>query len=165
MPIRKYDADTLGREYAAARRQAGGVLTQEEFFRSKGIPENYGCRKFGQVLKSYWAKSVAKAADEFTRRNGVNLARELGELFSKNKELVGRAYAKLIPKEGEAVEPKDFDEVLAMLHEGGVGMREIIKILSGGLPVQPPKVVDPVFRWHEPIEQSSKKKSKKPRAR
>lgn len=165
MPVRKYDADTLGREYAAARGQAGGSLTQSEFFRAKGIPVNYGCKKFGKVLDSYWARSVAKAADEFTRRNGVNLARELGELFDKNKQLVGRAFAKIIPKEGEGMQPEDLEEALSMLHEGGVGMREIIKILSGGLPVQPPKVVDPIFRWHEPIEQSSKKKSKKPRAR
>lgn len=165
MPLKKYDPDKLGAEYAAARAAANGILTKDAFFKGKGIPVNYGCRKYGKVLDSYWAKSVARAADEFTKRNGINMARELGDIFSKHKELMGRAYAKIIPKEGDGMNPVDLEEALAMLHEGSVGMREVVKILSGGMPVQPPKAVEPLFRWNEPIQPSSKKKASKPRSR
>lgn len=165
MPVKKYDPDILGAEYAMARRVAGGMLTKDAFFKAKGIPVNYGCRRYGKVLDNYWARSIARAADEFTKRNGINMARELGDIFTKHKELMGRAFAKIIPKEGDGMQPVDLEEALAMLKEGSVGMRDVVKILSGGMPVQPPRAVEPVFRWNEPITPSSTKKASKHRAR
>lgn len=165
MPIRKYDADTLGREYAAARRAAGGVLTQDAFFRAKKIPVNYGQRKYGQVLNTYWARSVAAAEIEFTRRNGVNLAKELGDLFAKHKALAARGFAKIEPEGEKGLEPEGIDQALQMFREGSAGVRDVVKILSGGLPVQAPKLVDPVFRWNEPKSSSDKKKPAKTKRR
>lgn len=165
MPIRKYDAGTLGREYATARRAAGGVLTQDAFFRAKKIPVNYGTRKYGQVLNTYWARSVAAAEIEFTRRNGVNLAKELGDLFAKHKQLASRGFAAIAPEDGKGLEPDGMEEALQMFREGSHGLRDVVKILSGGLPVQAPKLVDPVFRWNEPKSSSEAKKPAKTKRR
>jgi len=149
----KYDPDTLGREYAALRTAAGGVLTQQDFFKAKGIPFNYGCRKFGQILNRYWERTRQKAETEIAKRTGINLAREMGELFNKHKELVRRGYAKITAPgpNGKEVPLKDLEDALVLFQQGSQGLRDIVKIMAGGQPVQPPRNVEPEFRWNEPI--------------
>ena len=155
----KYDADTLGREYAAARTAAGGVLTQQTFFRSKGIPEKYGAKKFARILDGYWERTRLTAATELAKRTGINLAREMGELFNKHKELARRGYAKLVKPgaDGNETEPADQEDALALFQQGSQGARDIVKIMSGGQPVSPPRNVEPVFRWNDPILPTKKK--------
>jgi len=158
----KYNGDTLGREYATLRAAAGGVLTQQSFYRSKGIPEKYGSKKFGRILDGYWERTRARAEIEVSRRNGVNLARELSELFGQHKELARRGFAKItLESGGVGLEPNDMEEALALFDRGSIGLRDIVKILSGGQPVQPPKNVEPEFRWNEPAKRIPKKHSKK----
>lgn len=155
-----YDADTLGREYAEARTAAGGVLTQQNFFKAKGIPEKYGSKKFGRILDGYWEGTRRRAETEIAKRMGINLAREMAELFNKHKELARRGYAKLVKPdaEGKEAEPVDQEDALALFQQGSQGARDIVKIMSGGQPVSPPRNVEPVFRWNDPI--SPKKKTK-----
>lgn len=158
----KYDADTLGREYATLRAAAGGVLTQQAFYRSKGIPEKYGPKKFGRILDGYWERTRARAAMEISKRNGINLAREMADLFAQHKELARRGYAKITTGPGgKGLEPDDMDEALALFNHGSFGLRDIVKILSGGQAVQPPKNVAPEFRWNEPTKPSQKTRKKK----
>ncbi len=159
----KYDADTLGREYAEARVAAGGVLTQQDFFKAKGIPRRYGSHKFARTLDAYWEGTRRKAETESARRTGINLAREMGDFFKQHKELARRGYAKLVKpgEDGKEVEPADQEAALALFQQGSQGAREIVKIMSGGQPVAPPRNVDPEFRWNEPILLSKKKPKKK----
>lgn len=155
----KYDADTLGREYAEARTAAGGVLTQQNFFKAKGIGEKYGSKKFGRILDGYWEGTRRRAEVEIAKRTGINLAREMGDLFKQHKELIRRGYAKLVKPggDGKEVEPVDQEDALALFQHGSQGAREIVKIMSGGQPVSPPRNVEPVFRWNDPISPTKKK--------
>lgn len=158
----KYNADTLGREYATLRAAAGGVLTQQAFYRSKGIPEKYGARKFSRILDGYWERTRASAEAETSKRNGVNLARELAELFKQHKELARRGYLKIVPDgDAKGLEPADLEEAVTLFGQGSFGMRDVVKILSGGQAVQPPKNVDPEFRWNEPVQSSGKRRKAK----
>ena len=119
----KYDPDTLGREYAALRTAAGGVLTQQAFFRAKGIPEKYGSKKFGRILDGYWEGTRRKAEIENAKRTGINLVREMGDFFKQHKELARRGYAKLVKpgSDGKEVEPADQEAALALFQQGSQG--------------------------------------------
>lgn len=155
----KYDADTLGREYATLRAAAHGVLTQQDFFKAKGIPRRYGSKKFARTLDAYWERTRRKAETEMAKRSGINLAREMGDLYKQHKELARRGYASLVKpgKGGKEVLPAGVDEALALFQQGSQGARDIVKIMAGGQPVQPPKNVEPIFRWNDPIQPSKKK--------
>lgn len=159
----KYDGDALGREYATVRAAAGGVMTQEAFFKSKRIPVGYGRRKFGPVLSTYWDRTRAAAEAETTKRNGINMARELSDLYKQHKELVRRGYAKLTAPgpDGKEALPADAEEALALFQQGSIGATAIMKILSGGQAVLPPTNVEPEFRWNEPTQPNKKKRKTK----
>ncbi len=108
-------------------------------------------------MGAYWERTRAEAAIAVSKRNGVNLARELAELYRQHKELARRGYEKIVPPNGgEGLEPSDLEDALTLFGQGSFGLRDIVKILSGGQPVQPPRNVDPEFRWNEPIEANRK---------
>jgi hypothetical protein len=91
------------------------------------------------------------------------MSRELAELFKQHKELARRGYAKLtgIGADGKEIAPANVDEALALFQQGSIGARDVVKILTGGQPVQPPKHVEPVFKWNEPIETNGTRRKAK----
>jgi len=130
------------------------LLTQNEFFRRKGISLPSGNRKIGKKMTLAWEESQKKALALVVDKAGLDLADEMERQFkaAKTAFAVGARY--ILPRVDERgrevaaqYQPITFAEALMLMKTGSEAMRDITKILTGGEPLQPPNAVKGVIEW------------------
>ncbi len=141
---KKHDWPGLIAEYVAIKAREP-LLTQNEFFRRKGISPPAGNRKIGKKMTLAWEESREKALSHVVKKSGLNLGEELERQFraAKTAFTVGARY--ILPRVSEdgteipaLLQPTTLAEALMLMKTGGDAMREIAKILAGDKPIIPP---------------------------
>ncbi len=164
--IRKHDWPALIQEWVLMKGQES-LLTQNEFFRRKGISTPAGNRKIGKRMTLAWEEAQKTALNRVVEKAGINLGEELERQFkaAKTMHAVGARY--ILPRladDGSEIpapqQPASFAEALMLLKTGGEAMRDITKILTGGEPLLPPKPVQGAIEWVPPPSKPNKRKAR-----
>jgi len=135
------------------------LLTQNEFFRQKGISPPAGNRKIGKRMTLAWQESQKKALSQVVEKAGINLAEEMERQFKAAKTAFAVGARSILPRIGDdgnevpaPYQPASFGEALMMMRTGAETMRDITKILTGGEPLLPPKPIEGVIDWVPPAK-------------
>lgn len=153
-----------------AMKTANPLLGVMDFYRARGLNVKTASRKIGGRLADSWRMIQGQASAHADRQYGINLARELATLFTVGKALHAYASRQLLPRTNKddptkllppELPAEDTAAAARVVSVGQSAMLEVTKILTGGQPLQPPKMTEPEFRWNEPIPRSRKKPQKK----
>ena len=155
---KKHDWQGLIAEYVTMKTHEP-LLSQNEFFRRKGISTPAGNRRIGPRMTLAWEESQKKALSQIVENAGINLAEEMERQFKAAKTAFAVGARSILPRIGEdgnevsaPMQPANFAEALMLMKTGADAMRDITKILTGGEPLLPPKPIEGAIEWVPPAE-------------
>jgi hypothetical protein len=168
MPPRKYDWDALIRDFVVEK-QKDHTLSNDNFYRMKGLPVPLARKRLGKRLTDAWSKVQAEAAKLATKQAALNLSKEIVDVLKTSKALMAQganaALGKGVPigKNGElkVLVPSKYSEAVDAVGVGSKGVIETIKVLTGGDPILPPGAgtdLEEVVRWNDPAERPTRKR-------
>jgi hypothetical protein len=139
------------------------LLSQNEFFRRKGMSLPAGNRKIGPKMALAWEESQKKALARVVERSSIDLAEEMEKQFRASKAAFTLGARYILPRVAEdgteipaSQQPSNFTEALMLMKTGGDAMRDITKILTGGEPLLPPKTLQGIIEWVPPPKSDEK---------
>ena len=163
--IRKHDWPGLTQEWVIMKAQ-NPLLTQNEFFRRKGISPPSGNRRIGKQMTLAWEQAQQQATAKVVQKVGINLAEELETQLRLGKAAMTAGARKILPRvadDGSEVpaehQPSTFAEHLALTKLGLDTVQNAIKLMTGGEAIVSAKQIKGVIEWVRPPKDVTPTKS------
>ena len=138
MPKSKYNWTEELNHYIAMK-TSDPKLTNEEFYKRRGIGVHVGRRKLGRKMGETWARIQEKTIKAIEKEGAINLKKEVRELFRLNKAMLVMGASNIMPK-GEAgkatFKAGNFKEALKMFEGGTKGIVKATNLITGGEPLE-----------------------------